>query len=97
MFFLMVPSPLHGTSHSILSNTKFRKFDPRASSGILILGMLDASRFVTMNDGEGRREDWWMRRWVRFGSVSLAMTIPDGIEDELTSSSAWSASRSCAV
>ena len=34
---------------------------------------------------------------MRFGSVSLAMTIPDGIEDELTSSSACSASRSCAV
>ena len=50
-----------------------------------------------MNDGEGRRADWWMSRWVRFGSVSLAMTMPDGIEDELASSSACSASRSCAV
>ena len=97
-FFLIVPSPLHGTSHNILSNTRFRRLDPRGGScGTLILGIFDASRFITMNDGEGRRADWWMRRCVRFGSVSLAMTIPDGIEDELTSSSACSASRSCAV
>ena len=34
---------------------------------------------------------------MRFASVSLAMTMPGGIEDELTSSSACSASRSCAV
>lgn len=97
-FFLIVPSPLHGTSHNILSNTRFRRLDPRGGScGTLMLGIFDASRFITMNDGEGRRADWWMRRCVRFGSVSLAMTMPDGIEDELTLSSACSASRSCAV
>jgi hypothetical protein len=97
-FFLMVPSPLHGTSHRIRSKTKFRRFDARGGScGTLMLGMLDASRFITMNEGEGRREDWWMRRCVRLGSVSLAMTTPDGIEDEFTPSSACSASRSCAV
>jgi hypothetical protein len=62
-----------------------------------MLGMLDASRFITMNEGEGRREDWWMRRCVRLESVSLAMTTPEGIEDEFTPSSACSASRSCAV
>ena len=62
-----------------------------------MLGMLDASRFITMNEGEGRREDWCMRRCVRFESVSFAMTTPDGIGEELTSSAACSASRSCAV
>ena len=62
-----------------------------------MLGILDASRFITMSDGEGRREDWWMRRWVRLESVSLATTIPDGIGDEFTSSSACNASKSCAV
>ena len=75
-FFLIVPSPLHGTSHRILSNRSWycffaatRAFVPAAnvasSDGILIAGKIDASRFVTISAGEGSRADWRMRRCGR--------------------------------
>lgn len=62
-----------------------------------MMGYIDASRLVTIRAGLGRRADWWMRRWVRLWSESLARSKPEGMEEEVRVSCAWSASRSWAV
>lgn len=68
-FLRRVPSPLQGTSHRIRSNkswycllaaTRALVLEGKVvcSEGILIAGNIDASRFVTISAGEGRRADW---------------------------------------
>lgn len=75
-FFLMVPSPLQGTSHRMRSNRSWccRLFTTLSfvpvgntvcSDGILIAGKMDASWFVTMSEGEGSRAAWWINMCVR--------------------------------
>ena len=91
-FFLSVPSPLHGTSHNILSNNNCCCFleitlpfvpegDAICSEGILIAGYMDASKFVTIKAGLGRRDDWCMSMCVRLLSLSFAMRRPEGKDE----------------
>ena len=59
MFFRIVPSPLQGTSHRILSNDRGSRGEPSVvRTGTLIDGKLDASRLVTMRAGLGSRAVW---------------------------------------
>jgi hypothetical protein len=47
-----------------------------------------------MSEGLGKRTDWWIRRWVRLKSLSLAMSSPVGIDVDVRVSCAWRASKS---
>lgn len=92
-FFLIVPSPLHGTSHNIRSKSNccclLVSCEPAGvSKGILMAGNIDASWFVTISAGEGSRADWCMSMCVRLLSLSLAMTKPDGTDEAVTVSCA---------
>jgi hypothetical protein len=57
MFFLNVPSPLHGTSQSILSNRSTACLLSAPVCATLRAGYIDASRLVTMSAGLGKRAD----------------------------------------
>lgn len=50
-----------------------------------------------MRAGLGKRADWWMRRCVRFWSLSFAISRPEGIEEEVVVSWTCKASSNCAV
>lgn len=57
-FFRIVPSPLQGTSHKILSNSRLEILVPFDVSVVTRrLGKIDASRLVTMRDGDDNRAD----------------------------------------